>query len=95
MAPVALFLAVVSGGAGHGHYLAAKLLFPVTMASTYLFESITLPFILLAIVQYPVYGLLVGRAQNERKGRWIVWSIGVLHFVALVVVLTVPNPDFA
>ena len=65
--PVALLLGIASGGAGHGDYFAAMLLFPYTMLSAAAFGYISLPFILLAVGQFPACGIALGRA-NE-KGR--------------------------
>ena len=95
IAPIALFLAVVSGGAGHGHYVAARLCFPFTMASTYVFETITVPFIILAFVQYPIYGLLIGRAIKEKKARPVAWTLGVLHLALVAVLFVAPSQGFA
>lgn len=64
----ACFIAFVSVGAGHGNYFAFKLVFPITMLSA-LLGGITLPFIIVGLAQFPVYGFLVGRHWNapERK----------------------------
>ena len=67
--PVFLCAAVASAGAGHGHYLWAKILFPFTMLSARVFGSITVPFIALAIVQFPLYGLILAIANV--KGRYL------------------------
>ncbi len=67
--PFAVILAVESGGAGHGDYLWAKILFPYTMLSTIFTQSILTPFLLLGIFQYLIYGLLVGLAEQNRKVR--------------------------
>ena len=43
--PVALLMGIGSAGAGHGDYLLAIILFPYTLLSTLVFDSITPPFI--------------------------------------------------
>jgi hypothetical protein len=65
--PACLLLALASGGAGHGDYLWAKLLFPLTMLSTSVFGSITVPFIVLAVAQYPAYGVVLGLANAKSR----------------------------
>ena len=65
VAPFALLLAIISAGAGHGHYVAAKLWFPFTMVSTYFLGSITTPFVALAV--FPISHLRL--ARGNRGGR--------------------------
>jgi len=61
--PLFLLAAVASAGAGHGSYLLAKILFPFTMLSTLVFSSIIVPAIALAVLQFPFYGFILGRAN--------------------------------
>lgn len=89
-APVALFFAVVSGGAGHGDYFAARLLFPLPMLSTYLFREITLPAIAIARVQFPIYGWF-GGAALKKEGRKPGLVILALHGLALAVIFIFPD----
>lgn len=79
--PICLFLGIASAGAGHGNYFLAKLLFPFTMLSTVPLGLITTPFILLALAQFPVYGMILGHA-NE-KGRFMRVASVVLLIHAL------------
>lgn len=91
--PIAATLGVVSAGAGHGDYLLAKVLFPFTMLSTFFLGSITLPFVLIALAQFPVYGWLV--CQSEGRKRWIsCLSIAMAHLVAVTVNIAIRNPNF-
>ena len=65
--PVCLFLGVASGGAGHGDYVLARILFPFTMLAALLPGSITTPLVVLAVAQYPFYGIILGAANVKRK----------------------------
>ncbi len=94
VAPAALILGVLSSGAGHGDYLIAKLLFPMTMVSTLLLGSITTPFILLAVMQYPIYGWFVGDALRPESRRLGLWLVLAVHFSTLVLNFLIPNPAF-
>ena len=89
-----LLLAIASGGAGHGNYFWAKILFPFTMLSTSVFQSITFPFIVLAIIQFPAYGFLIGR--QTRQGNLIKASAIVIlvHLVALGFTFFFTNRNF-
>jgi hypothetical protein len=93
--PVAIVLGVASGGSGHGHYFIAKLLFPVTMLSTLAFKSITPPFILVAFVQFPIYGWFIASGLTSGARRLHLWiPIGV-HLTALTLNFLIPNPSFS
>ena len=95
LTPIALLLGVGSGGAGHGDYRLAMILFPYTLLSTSVFDSITPPFIILAIIQFPLYGVALGYA-NE-KGRLLSMSIvlGVVHGLVLSAMFLVANENFS
>ena len=92
--PIALLLGIGSAGAGHGDYLLAMILFPYTLLSTSLFNSITAPFIVFAIVQFPIYGFVLGYA-NER-GRLVSMSLllSVVHGVAAAAMLLIASESF-
>lgn len=83
--PFFLLLGVTSAGAGHGTYFPAKILFPFTMLSTVVSGSITMPFILLAIAQFPLYGVAFGLANIKDKLLRLV--VGLLSLHAIVVAL--------
>jgi len=93
--PIALLLGVGSAGAGHGDYRLAMILFPCTLLSTAVFDSITPPFIILAIIQFPLYGVALGYA-NE-KGRLVSMAIllGIVHGIALMAMFLVANENFS
>jgi hypothetical protein len=65
--PVWVLIGLMSAGAGHGHYVFTKLLFPYTMLSTAAFDMITPPFVVIALLQYPAYGVILSLAM--KKGR--------------------------
>ena len=64
----ALFLAaaVTMAAGGEGQYVAAKILFPHTMFLTGVFGYIDTMLIVIAFVQYPLYGIFldVGRSRK-------------------------------
>jgi hypothetical protein len=93
--PIALLLGVGSAGAGHGDYRLAMILFPYTLLSTSVFGSITPPFIILAIIQFPIYGVALGYATE--KGRLLSMSIVlcVVHGIALAAMFLVANENFS
>ena len=81
--PICLFLGMASGGAGHGSYFLAKVLFPYTMLSTTLFRSITAPFILLAVIQILFYGIILGAANAKDRFLPLAGTVLAAHILAV------------
>ena len=96
IAPVALFLAIASGGAGHGHYEFARLFFPYTLLLTRLTgNTITLPLILLALAQFPLYGGLIGLCRDAKRATFAALLIFVAHAAAAAVCFSGVIPNFS
>ena len=91
----ALFLAVLSGGLGHGHYVFARALFPVPMLAT-LLEGDTIGPISqgLAFGQFPLYGAVLGLVAAYQKWRPLHALIGI-HLIAAVVAFAGVIPNFS
>jgi hypothetical protein len=85
--PPTMLLAVLSTGFGHGNYLWAKVFFPYSMVlPVWRGVEIGLPLILLAFVQFPVYGGLIGACSSSVRGAAAVATIiGIVHVVAVAV----------
>jgi xanthine/uracil permease len=81
LTPVCLFAAIVSAGGGHGNYFWAKVFFPYTMLSWS--PKLTAPFEVLAIVQMPLYGVVLGIAWHKGRLPLCVVVLGVLHGFAV------------
>ncbi|MEQ1646103.1 MAG: hypothetical protein ABL959_21810 [Pyrinomonadaceae bacterium] len=67
LTPFALLAGFISGGAGHGDYFVAKFLFPYTMLSTIPFGYITDFFLIFALVQFPLYGFVLGMINQRAR----------------------------
>jgi hypothetical protein len=93
--PFCLLLAITSAGAGHGDYLWAKILFPYTMLSTLVFKSITIPFELLALLQLPIYGGLLGLGWVRSRLLFAALTLLVIHGAALMACFAVHLENFS
>ncbi len=91
--PLAFFTVLAMGG-GHGTYLPARLLFPFTMFSTFLGGSITSPFIVIGLVQFPIYGLLSGIFYRLGRVRAGMIGVALVHCAAIVLNFIVPTEFF-
>lgn len=90
----ALGAAVLSGGAGHGGYAAARALFPLPMLLTLVEGSIGPVSGGLALVQFPLYGALLGWSR-ARRSRGPVIALASLHVAAAVACSAGLLPDFS
>ncbi len=93
--PIALLLGMASAGAGHGNYFLAKILFPYTMLSTFLFQSITDAFFMLAIVQFPLYGFLLAFASRMKKLGSLAIILAMVHILAVALCFLLVSENFS
>jgi hypothetical protein len=87
LTPLLLFLVMFLMGGGHGYYEPAIILFPTGLISFSLFDEIVIPFMILAVIQYPVYGLLIDKSNNKRKT--LLYIIGFHVGLTLITFFTV------
>jgi hypothetical protein len=89
-----LFLVIWFAGGGHGTYLPANLIFPYSMIIGYNNDRITDLAMILALVQIPVYGIVLGIAN--RFACFNIFSLIILsiHFLAVVVVMGMDSKNF-
>lgn len=94
IAAPAIFGAIMSGGAGHGSYIAARVLFPFSMLLTRLEGSIGLVAMSVGLFQFPLYGALVGRTVALRTYQAL-YMLMAAHLVAVLASFTGLLPDFS
>jgi hypothetical protein len=70
--PIALCIGFYSAGSGHGDYIAARLILPFACASVGTYFGAGLVVSVLALLQWPVYGLLSDRSSHK------LWAIGAI-----------------
>ena len=95
LTPFMWFLGLMSAGAGHGDYFLAKILFPYTLLYWQLFTSSRELFYVVAIIQYPAYGLSMGVANLYRKSLIFGVALAVVHIAFVAGSLYVANPYFS
>ena len=98
-APLALGFGFLSAGAGEGNYLFAKLLFPYTMLSTVRSELITLPWLAVAVIQFPFYGFALAVSRLVARTPTVVILMAVfivaVHVSAVVLSLIYVSENFS
>ena len=79
----ALLAAFAAAGGGHGVYSPAKCLFPYTMMSTIRSNRIEGPFLLLACVQFLIYGGVLACFNAQHKLRETAIVLLIVHGLAV------------
>lgn len=76
----AILAAIMSAGAGHGSYITARVLFPFAMLVSQLEGSIGPVAMSVGLLQFPLYGALLGRTVGEKTTT--TWLVTTAHLVA-------------
>jgi hypothetical protein len=90
---LAVLAAIASGGAGHGSYVAARMLFPFSFLLTLVEGGIGPIGTGLGLLQYPLYGALLGRAMASGRFR-IPIALLALHLIAVITCFSGILADF-
>jgi hypothetical protein len=92
LTPILLAVAAICGGVGHGNYTVAIILFPyaalAVVALDHFFNS-TIPMILVATLQFPLYGTLLSISRGRVNERIVVMSLLAAHAGATLLAVLV------
>ena len=97
-APIALILAMYSSGGGHGDYGFARALFPIPMLLTRITDNtISIPSLALALIQFPAYGVVLGKSvQRGRKQAILTFTLlAMIQGIATACAFTGWLPNFS
>ena len=90
----ALFTVFLSAAAGHGEYVAARVLFPFSMLLTLVEGSIGTLATIAGLLQFPAYGALLGWGIWRRSYGAVI-LVASLHLAAAVICFTGILPGFS
>lgn len=94
--PFALLAGFLSAGAGHGSYFWTKILFPYTMLSTLISETIAGPFVLLGAIQFPLYGLILALGHKRKSLQcFLVIVLALAHILAAALTFFLIGESFS
>jgi len=83
-----LFYAAGFGLAEHSDYTFAEIFFPYAMIFMKLTNgAINLAHIILAVIQFPIYGFLIGYSIAKKAGNKIFLLIVCLHMILVIICL--------
>ena len=94
LTPIILVVGLTSAGAGHGSYSWVKALFPYTMLSAAAFGDIYFPFAFLALFQFPIYGLVLGRANEKGRAARSAAILLAAHVAAAAAALMLVSENY-
>ncbi|HEX7998431.1 MAG TPA: hypothetical protein VF528_08585 [Pyrinomonadaceae bacterium] len=94
LTPFALYASYVSMWSGQDSVL-PEALFPYTALSIPLTGKLFLPFLLLAVVQFPLYGVILAFAGKSKKFGAAAIGLLALHFLTLVLCLIAGDRTFS
>ncbi len=89
-----IFIAFLTLGGGHGSYIIAILLFPFGFIGILYSRWIEVPYIILGLIQYPIYGLLIDSFRYRKGYKWILLSIISIHLILAVSILILRGENF-
>jgi len=84
-----LTFTVLSMGGGHGFFWPAKIIYPYSMIISVLNNQIGILAIILAVIQVPIYGILICK-----KSKWNYIILGI-HIISAIVCLNLPTETFS
>ena len=76
-------------GGGHGFFWPAKIVYPYSMIISVLNNQIGILAIIIAIVQIPIYGILM-----NKKPKWTILIFGI-HIISAIICLNLPTETFS
>lgn len=89
------FFGFASAGAGRGSYFFAKVLFPFTLLSTLVFDTITIPFFVLGQLQFPAYGAILGLMNRRSAFIPAMTTLLILHGGGAAMALVMIGENFS
>lgn len=87
LTPLLLLIAVLLMGGGHGWYEPSMTLFPFGMVGTIFQDTITLPFIISGIIQYPLYGFIIDKARSNPYKKTAILAVVITHITLAGLIL--------
>ncbi|MEN2400727.1 hypothetical protein GKZ90_0013135 [Flavobacterium sp. MC2016-06] len=91
LTPFFLLFSMFIAGGGHGFVQPIFALFPFATFTCIWMSELGFLNLILALIQFPVYGLLIDKA-NDKKRTWII--ISILHFLIATLIILYANPNW-
>ena len=80
LTPILLLLSIFLMGGGHGFFEPTFVLFPWATMLFFWYDTMNFAFLSMALIQYPVYGLILDKYKSQYIGLFIT----LLHIVLAI-----------
>ncbi|MCH5598655.1 hypothetical protein [Niabella ginsengisoli] len=94
LTPLLLIAAVFAMGAGHGTYIPAVGLFPFGMLGIIWQDKISLPFIIISILQYPVYGYIIDKVILTKQTKFAILGLLLIHIILAILIVKLSGENW-
>jgi hypothetical protein len=91
LTPILLMFSVFIMGGGHGYFEPTICLFPWATVSIIWLSTLTLPYIIVGLIQYPMYGFLIDK--TDKKGRAFLLIL-LIHMILAIIILKYRNENW-
>lgn len=78
----AVIIAFISGGFGHGDFVAFKVLYPIPLLLANIFENLAPGVLLIGLFQFPLYGALL--FMGTLRSASVLAALLVIHVLAVI-----------
>jgi hypothetical protein len=88
LTPLLALISLFLMGGGHGWYTPTMALFPLGTLNVIWDDHLSIPLLLVGLLQYPLYGLLIDRAKSITQRRTHTILIIVFHLVLAAIIIS-------
>lgn len=89
-----LLIAISFANGGHGSYIPAMAFFPFGLLSIIFNSRITIPFVVLAIIQYLIYGFIIDKAILTNRSKTILTILILIHVILAVIIIKMTGENW-
>lgn len=91
LTPIFLVISILLGGNGHGYFFPIFVLFPMATFTCIWMTKLTVVNLILAIFQFPAYGIIVDKTSNKKR---TTLSIFIIHVLLTLLILKFANENW-
>src|SRR5690349_13771667 len=87
-----LIIILVLMGGGHGYYVPAMVMFPLSMWNIIFQSHLDIPLLIIGLFEYPMAGYLLDTSKGNRQFKLRLIVITLFHFCLVLLILIFKSP---